>query len=247
MQLTTIAAGDGDTEAHIARPQSGTGPGVVLFMDAIGVRPALVEMAERIASWGYVVVTPNLFYRDGSVDDVRPHDDLRVDGARDAFFATAMPRVGSLFAQDLSGDLDAYRTAVQGIDGVTGTTIGCVGYCMGARVATFFAARHPRVVAAAAGFHGGGLVTEDPASPHRQVASATAEFVFGHADNDSSMPPQAVAELGRALDAAGLTATNEIYPDAPHGFTMVDTSMYQEQGAERSFRELEALCARTLG
>lgn len=61
------------------------------------------------------------------------------------------------------------------------------------------------------------------------------------------MPPQAVAELGRALDAAGLTATNEIYPDAPHGFTMVDTSMYQEQGAERSFRELEALCARTLG
>lgn len=246
MLLTTIPAGDGDTEANIARPQTGSGPGVVLFMDAIGVRPTLIEMAERIASWGYVVLTPNLFYRDGAVDDVRPHDDLRVDGARDAFFATAMPRVGSLFSRDLSGDLDAYRTAVQGLDGVTGSTIGCVGYCMGARVATFFAARHPEVVAAAAGFHGGGLVTDDPSSPHRQLASATAEFVFGHADNDSSMPPEAVAELGRALSDAGLTATNEIYPDAPHGYSMADTSMYQEAGAERSFAELEALFARTL-
>ncbi|MEH3156464.1 MAG: dienelactone hydrolase family protein [Gordonia paraffinivorans] len=246
MQLTTIPAGDGDTEAHIARPPSGSGPGVVLFMDAIGVRPTLIDMAERIASWGYVVLTPNVFYRDGSVDDVRPHDDLRADGARDAFFATAMPRVGSLFRQDLGGDLDAYRAAVQGIDGVTGSTIGFVGYCMGARVATFFAARHPQVVAAAAGFHGGGLVTDDEGSPHRQLASATAEFVYGHADNDSSMPPEAVAELGRALAEAGLTATNEIYPDAPHGYSMADTSMYQEAGAERSFAELQALVARTL-
>jgi carboxymethylenebutenolidase len=203
-------------------------------------------MAERIASWGYVVLTPNLFYRDGSVDDVRPHDDLRVDGARDAFFATAMPRVGALFQQDLAGDLDAYRTALQSVEGVTGSTIGCVGYCMGARMATFFAARNPDVVAAAAGFHGGGLVTDDPASPHRQLASATAEFVYGHADNDQSMPPEAVEALGRALQDAGLTATNEIYPDAPHGYTMADTSMYQEAGAERSFRELEALFARTL-
>ncbi len=192
------------------------------------------------------MLTPNLFYRDGSADDVRPHDDLRVDGARDAFFATAMPRVGSLFEQDLSGDLDAYRRPCRGSTVSRAPRSGVVGYCMGARVATFFAARHPRVVAAAAGFHGGGLVTDDPSSPHRQIASATAEFVFGHADNDSSMPPEAVEELGRALDGAGLTATNEIYPDAPHGFTMVDTSMYQEQGAERSFRELEALYARTL-
>ncbi|MGZ8179579.1 dienelactone hydrolase family protein [Williamsia sp. SKLECPSW1] len=246
MQLTTIPAGDGDTEAHIARPQSGSGPGVVLFMDAIGVRPALTDMADRIASWGYVVLTPNLFYRDGSVDDVRPHVDLRVDGARDAFFASAMPRVRSLFDQDLGGDLDAYRDAVLRIDGVTGSAVGTVGYCMGARMATFFACRHPDVVAAAAGFHGGGLVTDDPSSPHRRLSSASAEFVFGHADNDSSMPPEAVAELGRALSEAGLTASNEIFPDAPHGYTMPDTSMYQERGAERAFTELEALFARTL-
>ena len=83
-------------------------------------------------------------------------------------------------------------------------------------------------------------------APADLAAAARAEFVFGHADNDRSMQPDAVERLGRALDDAGLTATNEIYPDAPHGYTMNDTSMYQKAGAERSFRELRGLLDRTL-
>jgi carboxymethylenebutenolidase len=101
-------------------------------------------------------------------------------------------------------------------------------------------------VVACAGFHGGGLATEDPDSPHVGLPRARAEFVFGHADQDRSMQPDAVERLGRALEDAGLTAQNEIYPEAPHGYSMNDTSMYQEAGAERSFRELEALLERTL-
>ncbi|GAA2048356.1 dienelactone hydrolase family protein [Williamsia deligens] len=246
MELISVTAGDGPAEAHVARPSSGSGPGVLHFIDAIGVRPQIASMAERIASWGYVVLSPNVLYRNGSVEDVRPHVDLRAEGARDAFFAQAMPRVRGLFAQDLSTDLDAYRDALRGLDGVSDGPIGAVGYCMGARLATLFACRHPQDVAAAAGFHGGGLATDDPGSPHRQLSTARAEFVYGHADNDGSMPPEAVATLGEALASAGLTASNEIYPDAPHGYTMADTSMYQEAGAERAFSELEALFARTL-
>jgi carboxymethylenebutenolidase len=116
---------------------------------------------------------------------------------------------------------------------------------MGARLALRTACLDPEVVACA-GFHGGGLATDAPDSPHLGLPDARAEFVFGHADHDRGMPPEAVERLGEALAAAGLTAKNEIYPDAPHGYTMADTPEYQEAGAERSFRELEALLARTL-
>ncbi len=116
---------------------------------------------------------------------------------------------------------------------------------MGARLAVRAANLDPGVVAAA-GFHGGGLVTDDADSPHAGLPRARAEFVFGHADQDRSMTPEAVERLGQALAEAGLTATNEIYPGSPHGYTMNDTSMYDETGAERSFVELRALLGRTL-
>ena len=83
-------------------------------------------------------------------------------------------------------------------------------------------------------------------SPHRGLGSARAELVFGHADQDASMPPEAVAELGRTLAEHGLVATNEVYAGAPHGYTMSDTPMYDEAAAERHFAELEALFGRTL-
>ncbi len=91
------------------------------------------------------------------------------------------------------------------------------------------------------GFHGGGLVTDADDSPHLSIAGSTADYVFGHADHDRSMTPEHVAALEEALRAAGRPHLNEIYPDAPHGYTMADTSMYQEAGAERHFAELEGL------
>ena len=96
------------------------------------------------------------------------------------------------------------------------------------------------------GFHGGRLATEAEDSPHLLLGNARAEFVYGHADGDASMPPEDIERLGAALAEAGLTATNEVYPGAPHGYTMADTSTYQEAGSERSFAELEALFARHL-
>jgi carboxymethylenebutenolidase len=89
-------------------------------------------------------------------------------------------------------------------------------------------------------------VTDAEDSPHHGLPRARAEFVYGHADHDASMPPEAVEALGVALTEAGLVHTNAIYPDAPHGYTMADTSMYQEVGAQRHYEELRALFARTL-
>jgi carboxymethylenebutenolidase len=246
MDLIDIPVPDGTAEAYVARPDSGTGPGVLFFMDAIGVRPQIASMCDRIASWGYVVLAPNVFYRDGDAASMAPQEDLRVPGAREEFFKGVMPRVNGL-TPDLSvPDIAAYVAALRGLDGVTDGAIGVTGYCMGARLSVRAANAHPDLVSACGGFHGGSLVTDDPDSPHAGLANARAEFVFGHADNDRSMQPEAVATLGAALAEHGLTATNEIYPDAPHGYTMADTPMYQEAGAERHYTELQDLLSRTL-
>jgi len=96
-------------------------------------------------------------------------------------------------------------------------------------------------VAACGGFHAGGLVTEEPDSPHQGLKDAKARFVFGHADHDPSMAPAAVARLGETLKDAGLEASNEIYAGAPHGYTMADTSAFHPEATERHFTELRAL------
>jgi carboxymethylenebutenolidase len=246
MELLDIPVPDGTAEAYVARSESGGGPGVLFFMDAIGIRPQIASMCDRIAGWGYVVLAPNVFYRDGDVATIAPTGDLRQPEARQAVMETAMPRVRALTSDLSVPDIAAYVAALRGLDGVGDGPIGVTGYCMGARLAVRAANAHSDLVAACGGFHGGGLVTDDADSPHLGLVDARAEFVFGHADNDRSMQPDAVEALGKALAEHGLTAANEIYPDAPHGYTMADTLNYQEAGAERHFTELQALLARTL-
>jgi carboxymethylenebutenolidase len=234
-----IATPDGTAEAYL----TGTGPGVLFYIDAIGLRPQTERMADRIAAWGYTVLAPNTLYRSGTAAETSPEGDLLEPGAREAFFADVGPRLGALTPEAAERDIAAYLAALR--EHAEGEQVGTVGYCMGARLAVR-TANLDRDVVACAGFHGGSLATEDPQSPHVGLPNARAEFVFGHADNDRSMPPDAVARLGEALAAAGLTAKNEIYPGAPHGYTMNDTSMYEESGAERSFDELRGLLDRTL-
>jgi carboxymethylenebutenolidase len=233
---------DGTAEAYL----TGSGPGVLFFIDAIGLRPQIEQMCDRIAGWGYTVLAPNLLYRSGTAAQTSPTGDLRAPGAREAYFELVGPRLAALTSDAVARDIPRYLAALREHSaGGEGGLVGVVGYCMGARLAVRASGIDPAVVAVA-GFHGGGIVTDAPDSPHLALASARAEFVFGHADNDRGMTQDNVEQLGRALANAGLTATNEIYPGSPHGYSMSDTSMYDEAGAERSFEVLEALLARTL-
>ena len=242
-QTIEIQTADGTAEAYLAGTAGA--PGVLFYIDAIGLRPRIEEMADRIASWGCVVLAPNVFYRDGSAAELAPQGDLREEGAREAFFAGGvMDRVQG-YTPDRSGpDADAWvRTLLEHAgDG----PIGVTGYCMGARLAVRTAGQLPGTVGAVGGFHGGGLVTDADDSPHRLIGASTADYVFGHADRDAGMTPEHVATLEETLVAAGRQHLNAIYPDAPHGYTMEDTTVYQEAGAERHYAELEALLARTL-
>jgi carboxymethylenebutenolidase len=230
---------DGAAEAHL----TGSGPGVLFYIDAIGLRPQTERMADRIASWGYTVLAPNTLYRSGTAAETSPEGPLLDPGAREAFFADVGPRIAALTPEAAERDIVVYLAVLR--EHADGERVGTVGYCMGARLAVR-TANLDRNVVACAGFHGGSLATEDPQSPHVGLPHARAEFVFGHADHDRSMRPEAVARLGDALEAAGLTAKNEVYQGAPHGYTMNDTSVYDENGAERSFDELHALLDRTL-
>lgn len=243
--MTTLTLPDGDAEAYVAPAPGGEpAPGVLFVIDAIGLRPRIEEMADRIASWGYTVLAPNVFYREGTAAETSPTGDLREPGAREEFMGEAMGRVGRLTSDLLARDLPAYLAALRDLPAVAGEEVGVTGYCMGARIAIRASGLDPAVVAVG-GWHGGGLVTDAPDSPHLAIASARASYAFGHASNDGSMPPEAVTALGEAIDAAGLTVTNEVFP-GPHGYSMSDTSMYDEESAERHFESLRALLDRTL-
>jgi carboxymethylenebutenolidase len=216
---------------------------VLFYMDAIGLRPRIEEMADRIASWGYVVLAPNVFHRAGRAADLAPTEDLRDPGAREAFFTGAMTRVHAL-TPDLS-EPDA-RLWVETLLQHASAPIGVTGYCMGARLALRTAGLFPGVVAACGAFHGGGLVTDDPASPHLSAGALRAEVYFGHADQDGSNTPEQIAALDAALDAAGVSHRTEVYAGARHGYTMADTPAWDEPACERHFAALFDLLGRTL-
>jgi carboxymethylenebutenolidase len=239
---------DGTAEAYVARGgTSGDHAGVLLFMDAFGLRPQIEQMADRIAGWGYVVLAPNVFHRDGTVADLAPRVDLRDSDASKDYLAAAFGRVRALTSGSAARDLPAYVDALRALPGVADRPVGVTGYCMGARLALRTACLRPGDVAACAGFHGGGLATDDEDSPHRGLARARAAFFFGHADHDRSMPPEAIDRLDRALDDAGLDHVTEVFAGAAHGYTMADTAAYDEAAAERHYAALEDLLRRSLG
>lgn len=238
-----IPTADGVADAYLARPDDGERhPGVLFMMDAYGLRPRIEEMADRIAARGYAVLAPNLFYRAGRAP-VLPMPDLSEEGARREFFAKLRPLFGALTPEAMAADGAAYlKELAQVADGPVGVT----GYCMGARQGWRVAAAHPDRVAALAGFHGGGLVTDDEQSPHRSAGALRAELYFGHADNDGSNTPEQIAALDAALEEAGVPHRSEVYAGAAHGYTMADTPVYDEQATERHFAALFDLLKRRL-
>ena len=235
---------DGVADAYLARPDDRSHPGVLFIMDAYGLRPAIEEMVERIAADGYVVMAPNVFYRAGR-SPVLPLPDLTDPEQRTSFFQSVRPLIEQLTPERIAADAAAYLDFLGEAAGASPVAI--TGYCMGARVGFRIAAAHPDRVAALAGFHAGGLVTDAPDSPHQSAGDVKAELYFGFADQDPSMTKEQIATLDQALKDASLRYRSEIYEGAQHGYTMADTAAYNEAARERHFRELRALLGRAFG
>ncbi len=241
-ETVEIQTHDGTANAYLSMPDDGERhPGVLLLMDAFGLRPQIERMADRIALHGYNVLAPNLFYRAGR-NPLGQMPDMSQEGARAEFFQKLRPLMDELTLERIASDGDAYLSR---LEQESAGPIGLTGYCMGARVGLRIAAAHPDRVVALGGFHAGGLVTDAPDSPHRSLAPVQAELYFGFADNDQSMTPENIAELERALDEAGTAYRTEVYEGAAHGYTMADMPVYDDAAAERHYEELFALLERT--
>jgi carboxymethylenebutenolidase len=153
---------------------------------------------------------------------------------------------GPLTPEALESDTGAYVDFLAGQDGVSGGGIGVVGYCFAGSVALRTAAARPDLVKAAASFHGGGLATDAPTSPHLLLPRIKARLYFGHATEDRGMPPEAIDRLGQALATWGGRYESEVYDGARHGWTVPDSPVFNGPQAERAFAKLTELFAQTL-
>ncbi|MEF9887157.1 dienelactone hydrolase family protein [Streptomyces sp. P9-A4] len=235
---------DGEADAFVAFPEGGgRRPGVLLYPDAIGLRPAIEAIARELAGHGYYVLAPNLYYRHGPAPVVELPEYLSAE-ARPGLFARLMPFVEALTTERVLRDADAYLGFLASRPEVDAGPVAVTGYCMGAVLALRTAAAHPDRVAAVAGFHPGTLVTDGPDSPHLLAPKVTAEVHFGLAVNDLS--PEACGKLGRTLETAGVRHTLEVYPDTVHGFTMADTDAFSASGTRRHWERLLPLLDRAL-
>lgn len=221
----------------------GNWPAVLVWTDILGLRPVFREMGQRLAAQGYVVLVPNPFYRsakapvvDGSFDFSKPEDRAKV-----------MPMAAALTANANISDAKAY---VAFLDAQPQTNrkkkMGVQGYCMGGPLTFRTAATAPERIGAAATFHGGGLVTDKPDSPHLLIPKMKAEMLCAVADNDDKRDPAAKDKLKEGFAAAHLKATVEVYEGCNHGWTVRGSQVYNEAGAERAWAELTALYQRNL-
>ncbi|SDA21101.1 dienelactone hydrolase family protein [Sphingomonas sp. NFR15] len=239
----TIQTRDGTCPAHVLTPAGeGTWPAVIFYMDALGMRPTVVEMARRLAANGYVVLVPDLLYRYGPYDPFDP-EEVFAKGFRE-IIGPLMATTGN---DKAAADTEAFLAYLDTRTDVAGTKIGTVGFCMGGGMAITAAGTFPDRVAAAVSFHGGNLATDAETSPHRLAPKITAEVYVAGADEDNSYPPEMAERLTKAFDDAGVTYKAEIYPGAHHGWMKPDFPVYNEAAAERGWREMLALFKRTLG
>lgn len=226
---------DGVCPAHVFS-SSGAGPGVLLFMDGIGMRPALHAIAERVAAGGYQVLLPDLFYRAGAY---QPADAKRLfadtEYRADWFKRIATTTNAAALARDMPAFLAHFGAR----------KIGVAGYCMGGRLAIVAAGHFPERIAAAAAFHPGGLVTDAPDSPHLLAPKIKARVLVAAAGEDASFTSEQQRTLDEALTAAGVEHVVETWP-ARHGWVPSDTPVHDAAQAERHFQALFALFARSL-
>lgn len=241
-QTVDIVTKDGATTTFIVHPErGGPHPIVLFFMDAPAIREELRDMARRIASVGYYVMLPNLYYRKG-VMELKDLPPLADQEARARMFEL----MNSLTIPLVMADGDALLDFADR-DPAAGTgPIGTLGYCMSGRYAINFAARWPQRVGAAASIYGTQLVTDEADSPHLAAAKAGGELYFACAEHDQWAPLETVEALDQAIKTGNLNAEVELYPGVHHGFAFPQRAVYDKSAAERHWERLFALWTRNL-
>ncbi len=235
----TVATPDGSADCYFVHPAAGTAPGVLVWPDIFGLRPAFRKMGKRLAESGYSVLVVNPFYR------------VKKDPTAEAGTATSiqdlMPLARALNETTQMTDAKAFVAWLDSQKSVAkDRKVGTQGYCMGGPIAFRTAAAVPDRVAAVASFHGGGLVTDTPNSPHLQAAKSKAQFLIAIAENDDARSPNDKTVLKETFAKANLPAEIEVYAGAAHGWCPPDSRVYNEPQAEKAWSRLLALYGKAL-
>ncbi len=232
----TITTADGSCAITVATPEGpGPWPAVVMYPDAGGPRQTFDDMAAKLAALGYVVLVPDMYYRDAGWAPFDMATAFSDETERARLFGMMRKITQDIMAADAAAFFD-YLTARPD---VTGEAFGTTGYCMGGRTSFVIAGKLPDRVAAAMSFHGGGLVTDTDDSPHLAADHISAVVYVGAAENDGSFTAEQGEILDRALTDAGVEHTVEFYP-AAHGFAVPDNAgAYDEAAAQRHWDAME--------
>jgi len=238
-----IRTADGTCDGFLYREDDGRRRhGVIHLTDIGGIRPDHRNMARRLAEKGYAVLLPNVFYRSGKPPMFNFTPVMGDERTMKRFGELAGPMTPDAMERDGA----AYVDFLAKNEFVSDGAMGVVGYCFTGGMAMRAAAMRPDKIVAAASFHGGGLFTDAPTSPHHVLPRIKARLYFGHATNDQSMPAEAIKKLDAALEAWGGKYESEVYDGASHGWTVPGGPVYHRQQAERAFEKLTALFAATL-
>ena len=235
----TVKTPDGTADCYFVHPTTGTAPGVLVWPDIFGLRPAFRQMGKRLAESGYSVLVVNPFYR------------AKKAPTAEAGAATPIAQVRPL-AQGLNEttQMTDAKAFIGWLDGQASVAknrkVGTQGYCMGGPIAFRTAAAVPDRVGAVASFHGGGLVIDAPNSPHLQASKTKAQFLIAIAANDDARPPNEKNVLKETFEKAKLPAEIEVYTGAAHGWCPPDSSVYNEPQAEKAWSRLLALDGKAL-
>lgn len=232
-----IPAADGAANCYAAHPQgSGPWPAVLLYMDAIGVRPALRSMAKRMAGDGRFVLLPNLFYREAECEDM----DFSGDQKR------YMGYMKGLRVSMTMRDTEAFLAFLRQRPDVSADRCGAVGYCMGGRMALAAAGHLTERLKAVAAIHPGAVATDSQESPHKLADQMRARLYIGVAGIDPFLQPGEIDRLKSALDQAGADYNLETYPGVQHGFAVPDLPVYDRAASERHWERVARLFEQAL-
>lgn len=238
-----IETPDGMADCYFVYPAQGKHPGVVIWPDILGLRPAFRMMGERLAKSGYAVLVVNPFYRGAKAPVIPEGASFQDPSVREIVY----PLARALSAETHKTDARAFVGWLDKQAEVdTARKIGTTGYCMGGPIVFRTAATIPDRVGAAATFHGGGLVTDKPDSPHLSIPAMKASFLVAIAGNDDEREPDAKNTLRQSFEDAGLAAEVEVYEGTLHGWCPPDSRVYNEAQAEHAWTRLLALFGKAL-
>jgi carboxymethylenebutenolidase len=233
-----ITTPEGEMPTWIYHPtHDGPSPVVLYLMDAPSIRPALHQMAARLASAGYYVMLPYLFYRGGP---------FREFGASDEDMHQRREFMDQVNPTNILGDIDALLAVAASDDAAGDGKVGAVGFCMSGGLVISAARALPDRVAAVASIHGAWLVKDTDDSPHKGLDSVQAEIYFGWADNDATAPPEDVPIMEQALQAAGVSYTLDFITTAVHGYAPPGSDRYDEAASELHWERVHSLMRRHL-